>query len=160
MKYSWQKLRDLWLPWFGDLVCAYCSKSKCPSCLVQDKSRCLKRGRIREPPYKFFRRNFLFIMLFVACWFFTAGVYPFPYFVTIGKSSDPAIMEPILIATGVMAIPFTFIVITWKKRPPPKWGQVALSPREDWVFRWTRDLEIIFQESPVSSTTLPLYLGS
>jgi hypothetical protein len=43
-------------------------------------------------------------MLFVAFWFFTAGVYPFPYFFAIGKSLDPAIMEPILIATGVMAL--------------------------------------------------------
>jgi len=33
---------------------------------------------------------------------------------------DPAIMEPILIATGVMAIPFTFLIIAWKTRPPLK----------------------------------------
>jgi len=50
-------------------------------------------------------------MLFVAFWFFTAGVYPFPYFLATGKSLDPVIMEAILIATGVMAIPFTFLVI-------------------------------------------------
>ncbi len=105
---------------FGDHVCAYCTKSVCSSCLVQDKSMCIKCGRMRKPASKFLRRNFLFIMLFVAFWFFTAGVYPFPYFFGIGKSLDPVIMEPILIATGVMAIPFTFLVIAWKKRPPPK----------------------------------------
>ncbi|PWU80574.1 MAG: hypothetical protein DLM72_11505 [Candidatus Nitrosopolaris wilkensis] len=66
---------------------------------------------MRKPASKFLRRNFLFIMLFVAFWFFTAGVYPFPYFLATGKSLDPVIMEAILIATGVMAIPFTFLVI-------------------------------------------------
>lgn len=89
---------------FGNLVCAYCTKSVYSSCLVQDKSTCIKCGRIRKPASKFLRRNFLFIMLFVAFWFFTAGVYPFPYFFAIGKSLDPVIMEPILIATGVMAL--------------------------------------------------------
>jgi hypothetical protein len=59
-------------------------------------------------------------VLFVAFWFFTVGVYPFPYFLAIGKSLDPVIMEPILIATGVMATPFTFLVMAWKKRPPAK----------------------------------------
>ena len=38
-------------------------------------------------------------------------VYPFPHFVVIGKSLDPAVMNPILIATRVMAIPFIFLVI-------------------------------------------------
>ena len=79
-----------------------------------------KCGRMRKSPYKFLRRNFPFIMLFVAFWFFTAGVYPYPYFVAIGKSLDPAIMEPTLIATELMAIPFTFLIIAWKKRPPLK----------------------------------------
>jgi hypothetical protein len=59
-------------------------------------------------------------MLFVAFWFFTAGIYPFPYFYAIGKSLDPAIMEPILTATEVMTIPLTFLVIARKKRPSPK----------------------------------------
>jgi hypothetical protein len=48
-------------------------------------------------------------MLFVAFWFFTAGVYPFPYFFAIGKSLDPAIMEPILIA-----IPFSFLILSYR----------------------------------------------
>ena len=103
---------------FGDLICTYCTKSICSSCLVQDKNRCIKCDRMKKPPYKFLRRNFPFILLFVAFWFFTAGVYPFPYFIAIGKSLDPAIMQPILIASGLMAIPFTFLLIAWKKRPP------------------------------------------
>jgi hypothetical protein len=75
---------------------------------------------MKKPPYKFLKRNLPFILLFVVFWFFTAGVYPFPYFLAIGKSLDPAVMEPILIATGLMAIPFTFLLIAWKKRPPTR----------------------------------------
>jgi hypothetical protein len=105
---------------FGDLVCIYCTKSICSSCLVQDKNKCIKCARMKKTPYKFLRRNYPFILLFVVFWFFTAGVYPFPYFLAIGKSLDPAIMQPILIATGLMAIPFTFLLVAWKKRPPTK----------------------------------------
>lgn len=72
----------------------------------------MKCGRMRKPPYKNLRRNFP--LLFVVFWFFTAGVYPFPHFVVIGKSLDPAIMDPIMIATRVMAIPFIFLFIAWK----------------------------------------------
>ena len=120
MKYPWEEAARSVAHGLEILFVPTALKSVCSSCLVQDKTRCLKCGRTRKPPYKFLRRNLLFIMLFVAFWFFTAGVYPFPYFVAIGKSLDPAIMEPILIATGVMAIPFIFLVIAWKKRPPPK----------------------------------------
>ena len=105
---------------FGDYTCPYCGKSVCSSCIAQDKGKCIKCGRMKRPPYKFLKRNFPFIMLFVALWFFTSGIYPFPYFLAIGKSLDPVIMEPILIATGLMIIPFTFLVIAWKKRPSPR----------------------------------------
>jgi hypothetical protein len=105
---------------FGDLICAYCTKSICSSCLVQDKGRCIKCAGMKKPPYKFLKRNWPFILLFIVLWFFTAGVYPFPYFLAIGKSLDPVIMQPILIATGLMAIPFTFLLIAWKKKPPSR----------------------------------------
>ncbi len=105
---------------FGEFICPYCDKTVCSSCLIQDKSRCLKCGRLKKPASRFIRRNLLFILLFVGFWFFTAGVYPFPYFMAIGKALNPSIMEPILIATGVMAIPFTFLIIAWKKRPTPR----------------------------------------
>jgi hypothetical protein len=73
---------------------------------------------MKKLPYMFFRRNILFILLFVGLWFFAAGIYPFPYFLAIGKHIDPVIMQPILIATVLMIIPFLFLTIAWKKRPP------------------------------------------
>jgi hypothetical protein len=49
-------------------------------------------------------------------WFFVSGLYPFPYFMAIGIPVDMAIVQPVLIATTVMTIPFVFMLFAWKKR--------------------------------------------
>jgi uncharacterized membrane protein len=49
-------------------------------------------------------------------WFFVSGLYPFPYFMAIGIPVDMAIVQPVLIATTVMIIPFIFMLFAWKKR--------------------------------------------
>jgi hypothetical protein len=59
------------------------------------------------------------VFLFIAIWFFVSGLYPFPYFIAVGKPIDFAIMQPVLIATGAMMIPFIFMMFAWKKKPPP-----------------------------------------
>ena len=84
---------------------------------MQDKNRCVKCSRTKKPPYSFLKRTAPFIALFVALWFFTAGVYPFPWFLATGKPIDPVIMQPILITTAIMVIPFAFLIVAWKKRP-------------------------------------------
>ncbi|HZE79201.1 MAG TPA: hypothetical protein VE089_11705 [Nitrososphaeraceae archaeon] len=65
----------------------------------------------------FLRRNIPFIMLFIALWFFVSGLYPFPYLMAIGKPVDFIIMQPVLIATGIMMVPFVFMMFAWRKRP-------------------------------------------
>jgi hypothetical protein len=50
-------------------------------------------------------------------WFFVSGIYPFPYFYAVGVPVDAGIMQPILIATAIMMIPFVFIMYAWRKRP-------------------------------------------
>jgi hypothetical protein len=84
---------------------------------MQEKSKCVKCARIKKPPYRFLKRNSPFIALFVALWFFTSGFYPFPLYIATGKPIDPVIMQPILIATVIMIIPFAFLIVAWKKRP-------------------------------------------
>lgn len=103
---------------FGNITCGYCTNSVCSSCLVQDKTKCIKCSRVRKPPYKFLKRNLPFILLFAALWFFTSGFYPFPFYLAVGKHIDMTIMQPILIATTLMAIPFVFLMVAWKKKPP------------------------------------------
>jgi hypothetical protein len=56
--------------------------------------------------------------MIIAIWFFVSGFYPFPYFYAVGIPVEAAIMQPILIATAIMMIPFIFIMIAWRKRPP------------------------------------------
>jgi hypothetical protein len=51
-------------------------------------------------------------------WFFVSGLYPFPYIIAIGQSIDFRIMQPVLIATGIMMIPFVFLLFAWNKKPP------------------------------------------
>jgi len=49
-------------------------------------------------------------------WFFVSGLYPFPYFMLIGTPVDMGIIQPVLIATTVMTIPFIFMLFAWKKK--------------------------------------------
>lgn len=73
---------------------------------------------MKKLPSNFLKSNIQYILLFVALWFFVAGVYPFPYLLAIGVPLDLTIMKPVLIATAVLMIPFIFMLFAWKKRPP------------------------------------------
>jgi uncharacterized membrane protein len=53
----------------------------------------------------------------VAMWFFVSGLYPFPYFYAVGIPVDNEIMQPVLIATAILLIPFIFMIFAWRKRP-------------------------------------------
>ena len=64
----------------------------------------------------FIKKNLPYILMIVAVWFFVSGLYPFPYFMAVGIPVDMAIVQPILIATTVMMIPFIFMLFAWKKR--------------------------------------------
>jgi hypothetical protein len=51
-------------------------------------------------------------------WLF--AVFPFPFLNLSGYSKEvlASIMQPILIATALMTIPFVFMIIAWQKRSP------------------------------------------
>ena len=53
----------------------------------------------------------------VAMWFFVSGLYPFPYFYAVGIPVDIVIMQPVLIATAILLIPFIFMIFAWRKSP-------------------------------------------
>jgi hypothetical protein len=79
---------------------------------------CIKCSVVAKVPPSFLKRNAKFILLFVALWFFVSGLYPFPYMIAIGESVDYRIVQPVLIATGIMIIPFVFLMFAWNKRQP------------------------------------------
>ena len=105
--------------YFGDLKCAYCQRAICSSCVSDNKTKCIKCNAVKRLPSIFLKSNIRYIVLFVAIWFFVSGLYPFPYLLAIGVPIDFRIMQPVLIATGLMMIPFVFMMFAWKKRPPP-----------------------------------------
>lgn len=55
--------------------------------------------------------------MIVAVWFFVSGLYPFPYFYAVGIPVDPVLMQPVLIATAILLIPFIFMMFAWRKQP-------------------------------------------
>src|ERR671911_3171882 len=104
--------------YFGDIKCVYCQRVVCSSCISDNKIKCKKCGAQKKPPSNFLKSNIRYILLFVALWFFVSGLYPFPYLLAIGVPLDFRIMQPVLIATGIMMIPFVFMMFAWKRRPP------------------------------------------
>ena len=105
--------------YFGDLKCAYCSRSICSSCVSDDKAKCVKCAALKKAPSNFLKSNIRYILLIVAIWFFVSGLYPFPFLLATGVPLDLRVMQPVLIATGLIMIPFVFMMFAWKKRPPP-----------------------------------------
>ncbi|MGE5781967.1 MAG: hypothetical protein ACM31J_03825 [Nitrososphaerales archaeon] len=86
--------------------------------MIESERKCKRCAISKKRPSGFLRRNIPFILMMVAVWFFVSGLYPFPYFYAVGMPVDDAIMQPVLIATAIFMIPFIFIMIAWRKRPP------------------------------------------
>lgn len=101
---------------FGSKTCVICSKVVCSSCINRQGTRCIRCSSSKVGSASFIKKNLPYILMIVAVWFFVSGLYPFPYFMAVGIPVDMAIVQPILIATTVMMIPFIFMLFAWKKR--------------------------------------------
>jgi hypothetical protein len=101
---------------FGSKTCVICSKVVCSSCINRQGTRCIRCSSRGVESGSFIKKNLPYILMIVAVWFFVSGLYPFPYFMAVGIPIDMAIVQPILIATTVMMIPFIFMLFAWKKR--------------------------------------------
>jgi hypothetical protein len=101
---------------FGDRICPDCERNVCSSCIVYGKNICVKCNKVKAVPSSFLKRNAKFILLFIAFWFFVSGLYPFPYMMALGQSVDFRVIQPVLIATGIMLIPFIFLMFAWNRR--------------------------------------------
>jgi len=101
---------------FGDRICPYCERSVCSSCIIFGKNICVKCNKVKAVPPSFLKRNAKFILLFIAFWFFVSGLYPFPYMMALGQPVDFRVIQPVLIATGIMLIPFVFLMFAWNRR--------------------------------------------
>lgn len=102
---------------FAEHKCTYCCRSVCSSCMNVENNKCLKCRNITAIPLRqFVRRNLILIIFLGTVWIYT--VYPFPFLYALGFELDMSALQPILIATVVLAIPFIFMLRTWQKKPP------------------------------------------
>lgn len=76
----------------------------------------MKCNKVKVVPPSFLKRNAKFILLFIAFWVFVSGLYPFPYMMALGQPVDFRVIQPVLIATGIMLIPFVFLMFAWNRR--------------------------------------------
>lgn len=76
----------------------------------------MKCDKDKVVPSGFLKRNAKFILLFIAFWFFVSGLYPFPYMMASGQTVDFRVIQPVLIATGIMLVPFIFLMFAWNRR--------------------------------------------
>jgi hypothetical protein len=82
-------------------------------CLV-----CERKGINKISPAAVIRRNKFIFGILAGYWLFT--IFPVPFINLSGYRGDVlvSIMQPILIASGLMTIPFVFMMIAWQKRAP------------------------------------------
>lgn len=99
---------------FASKRCYFCQKHACTSCIVPpgvSGSRTTVKCVTCE-------RNKMVFGILGGYWLF--AVFPFPFLNLSGYSKEvlASIMQPILIATALMTIPFVFMIIAWQKRSP------------------------------------------
>ncbi len=102
---------------FAEHTCAFCGRQACSSCLDVEVRKCIKcNNRTTVPLARFVRQNMILVVFLGLIWIFV--VYPFPFLSSLGYEIDISVMQPVLIATLVIVIPFIFMFKAWQKRPP------------------------------------------
>lgn len=113
---------------FASKRCYFCQKHTCTSCIVPSDvtgSRrttkcvtCERKGVTKISALAVIRRNKMVFGVLGGFWLF--AIFPFPFLNLGGYPEDVlmSILQPVLITTAVMTIPFVFMMIAWQKRSP------------------------------------------
>ena|ERR1051326_5980835 len=111
---------------FADKRCYFCQSHVCTSCVVpsdvmgsDSTTKCLtchRKNVTRVGLSSLLMRNKVIIAVIGGFWIFT--VFPLPFLKLAGIDLDPESIQPVLIATAVMTIPFVFMLAAWQKRAP------------------------------------------
>ncbi len=62
------------------------------------------------------KRNKFLLGLIFGYWMFT--IFPLPFLQLGGYQASAIVIQPVLFATGILTIPFIFMIIAWQKRAP------------------------------------------
>ena len=102
---------------FAEHKCGFCGRAACSSCMHVEMGKCIKcEGKKTVPWRRFVRQNLILIIFMSTIWIYT--VYPWPFLYAFGFNVDMSAIQPIMIATIVLAIPFLFMLKAWKAKPP------------------------------------------
>jgi hypothetical protein len=111
---------------FGNKECYFCLRRICGSCVVpadvsgnSSTTKCMRCDRMKINKISFYsvlKRNKLILGIIIGFWIFT--VYPIPFLHVMGYNVDTSALQPVLIATAIMTIPFVFMFIAWQRTAP------------------------------------------
>lgn len=113
---------------FASKRCYFCQKHTCTSCIVpSDVSgsrttvKCVTCERKKVNKISIaavLRRNKMVFGILGGYWLF--AIFPLPFLNLSGYPEEvmASILQPVLIATALMTIPFVFMMIAWQKKSP------------------------------------------
>lgn len=114
---------------FASKRCYFCQKHACTSCIVppdvsgsRTTVKCMTCERKKVTKISIaavVRRNKMVFGVLGGYWLF--AIFPVPFLDLGGYPEEVflfSILQPVLIATALMTIPFVFMMIAWQKRSP------------------------------------------
>ncbi|MEM3160498.1 MAG: hypothetical protein QXJ74_06915 [Nitrososphaera sp.] len=113
---------------FATKRCYFCQKHACTSCIVpadvsgsRTTVKCVacERKKVNKISVAaVLRRNKMVFGILGGYWLF--AIFPLPFLNFSGYPPEvmASILQPVLIATALMTIPFVFMMIAWQKKSP------------------------------------------
>jgi hypothetical protein len=113
---------------FATKRCYFCQKHACTSCVVppdvsgsRTTIKCVTCERKKVNKISIaavLRRNKMVFGILGGYWLF--AIFPLPFLNLSGYPEEvmASILQPVLIATALMTIPFVFMMIAWQKKSP------------------------------------------
>lgn len=113
---------------FASKRCYFCQKHACTSCIVppdvsgsRTTIKCVtcERKKVNKiSVVAVLRRNKMVFGILGGYWLF--AIFPLPFLNLSGYPEEvmASILQPVLIATALMTIPFVFMMIAWQKKSP------------------------------------------
>ena len=113
---------------FAEKKCYFCQRHICTSCITPSDVTgstttikcidCQRKGVNKISALAVLRRNKFIFGVLGGFWLF--AIFPVPFINLSGYEGDVliTILQPVLIATGLMTVPFIFMMMAWQKRAP------------------------------------------
>ena len=111
---------------FANKKCYFCLNKVCTSCIVPEDAmgsgitiKCLtcdRKGIKKLGILTVLKRNKFALGVIFGFWIF--AIFPLPFLQLGGYEATAVVLQPVLIATGILTIPFVFMMIAWQRRAP------------------------------------------